>query len=48
MAQWAGRKFYAGFGWVPKLKHCDGYYYKGWVYHCDDNDKGESYESMVH
>ena len=40
MAQCARRKFYAGFGWIPKLKHCDGYYNEGWVYDCYSSSKG--------
>ena len=40
VAQCARRKFYAGFGWIPKLKHCDGYYNEGWVYSCSSSSKG--------
>ena len=40
MANCARRKFYAGFGWIPKLKHCDGYYNEGWVYSCSSSSKG--------
>jgi hypothetical protein len=30
--QYNERKFHDGFGWVPKLRHCDGLYNKDRVY----------------
>jgi hypothetical protein len=39
-AQCNGRKFHDGFGWVPKLRHCYGFYNKGWVYGCFRSSKG--------
>ena len=45
MAQWTGRKFHAGFGWVPKLNIVTNYYYEDYVYRCCDN-KGGYFESI--